>query len=147
MALKETIRNDMKTSMKEGNQQRVDVLRMVISEVRRGEIDEKKEFSEDDVIKVIKRGIKSREESIEMYRKGARPDLVEKETGEVAILKTYLPKQLSIEDIERIVEQTIQEQGASSAKDLGIVMRKVMEKYGSQVDGKTVQEVVRLKLK
>ncbi len=146
VSIKEDIQKHIKSAMKEKDSVKLGVLRMVFSQIRKGEIDERKEFSDVDVLRVIKRGIKSREESVIMYKKGGRDDLARKERAEVDILKDYLPAQLSIEEIERIVEQIIQDKQLSSLKDIGVVMREVMNKYASQVDGKTVQEVARIKL-
>jgi len=146
MTLKETIQNDMKDAMKQKNQFKVDTLRMVIAELRKGEIDSRKEFTDDEVLRIIKKGVKTREDAIVLFKQGSRDDLVEKESREIEILKQYLPQQLTIEQTEKIVEDTIFELKASSAKDIGIVMRHVMQKYGSQLDGKTVQEVARIKL-
>jgi len=147
MGLKEKIQDDIKTAMKAKDSAKVLVLRMVYSEIRRGEIDSRTDFTDEDVIKVIKRGIKSRHEAIALYKKGNRPELVEKESNEVSVLEGYMPKQLNINEIETIVENIIAEHGLSSPKDMGTVMRHVMQKYSAQVDGKTVQEVTRLKLR
>ena len=147
MGLKEKIQDDIKTAMKARDSEKVQVLRMVYSEIRRGEIDSRTDFTDEDVIKVIKRGIKSRQEAIALYEKGNRPELVEKESNEVDVLTEYMPKQLSMDEIENIVEDIIAEHGLSSPKDMGTVMRHVMQKYSSQVDGKIVQEVTRLKLR
>ena len=147
MSLKEKIQDDIKTALKAGDSAKVQVLRMIYSEIRRGEIDTRADFTDEDVIKVIKRGIKSRHEAIALYEKGNRAELVEKESNEVAVLEEYMPKQLSINEIEDIVEKIIDEHGLSEPKDIGTVMRYVMQEYSSQVDGKTVQEVARLKLR
>lgn len=146
MSLKETLSADMKTAMKQGNSVKVGVLRMMIAEIRKGEIDSRTEFSDDDVIKIVKKGIKSREESALMYEKGERADLVKKELEEIEFIKEYLPRQLDIAKVESIVERIIAEQGLTSQRDIGTIMGTVMKQYGAQVDGKTVQEVARLKL-
>lgn len=132
--------------MKQKDQFKVDTLRMAMSEIRKGEIDSRKDFTDDEVIKVIKKGVKTREDAIEMFKQGSRNDLVEKESKEIEILRKYLPAQLSIAEIEKIVIDAIAELNASAPKDIGIVMRHVMQKHGSQIDGKTVQEIARLKL-
>ncbi len=146
MTLKESIQNDIKNAMKQKDQFKVDTLRMAMSEIRKGEIDSRKDFTDDEVIKVIKKGVKTREDAIEMFKQGSRNDLVEKESKEIEILRKYLPAQLSIAEIEKIVIDAIAELNASAPKDIGIVMRHVMQKHGSQIDGKTVQEIARLKL-
>lgn len=147
MGFKEKIQDDIKIALKAGDKPRVQVLRMIYSEIRRGEIDSKTNCTDEDVIKIIKRGIKSRQEAIALYKKGNRADLVENESDEVAVLEEYMPKQLDINEIETIIENIISEHGLCAPKDIGTVMRYVMQKYSSQVDGKIVQEVARLKLR
>ncbi len=146
MSLKERILADIKEAMKRKDQDTVDVLRFTHSEIRRGEIDSRQDYTDDDIIKVLKKGIKSREESMLMYEKGERPDLVEKDRRDIAILQKYLPQQLSIAEIESIVAKIIAEKGLSEPKHMGVIMGIVMKEYGSQVDGKTVQEVARIQL-
>ena len=147
MSLKETIQNDTKTAMKAKNSLVVGVLRMVFSEIRRFEIDNKTDITDDDTLKIIKRGIKSREEAMALYKKGNREELAQKEQDEIDVLMEYLPKQLSINEVEQIVERIIAEKNLSQPKDMGLIMREVMGQYGAQVDGKTVQEVARVKLR
>ncbi|MDX9701665.1 MAG: GatB/YqeY domain-containing protein [Candidatus Auribacterota bacterium] len=147
MTIKEQIQNDTKIAMKEKNQFKVGVLRMVFSEIRRFEIDNKIDITDDETIKIIKRGIKSREEAVVLYKKGERGELVQKEQDEIDILTQYLPAQLSVNELEQIIDAIITEKKLSQAKDMGIVMREVMSEYGSRTDGKTVQEIVRVKLR
>ncbi len=147
MSLKERIQSDIKTAMKARNKQELEVLRMTWSQIRRGEIDSRIDFTDDDVLKILKSGVKSREESVSMFKKGGRDELAEKEIFEITVLKRYLPEQFSIEKIEEIVEKIISDKGLSEPKDMGIIMKTVMTEYGAQVDGKIVQEVTKLKLR
>lgn len=147
MALKDQIQDDTKKAMKAKDPVKVGVLRMIFSEIRRFEIDNRKDITDDEVIKILKRGVKSREESVALYRKGEREELAQKEEQEIEIISQYLPKQLSINQVEEIVESVIAEHNLSHPKDMGVIMREVMSRYGSQVDGKTVQEVARVKLR
>ena len=146
MSLMEKIRNDMKEAMKSKQTDKLSVIRMLISEIKKRQIDTGKEFDDNDILGVIKSMVKSREDSVKAYREGGREDLAEKEEKEVEVLKSYLPKQLSEEEIEKIVEEAIKETGAQSVRDMGKVMKAVMSKYGSQVDGKTVNKFVKEKL-
>lgn len=147
MSLKEKIQTDIKTAMKARNKEELEVLRMTWSQIRRGEIDSRKDFTDDDVLKILKTGVKSREESVTMFKRGGRDELAQKESFEITVLKKYLPEQFSIEKIEEIVENIITEKGLAEPKDMGVIMKCVMNEYGAQVDGKIVQEVARLKLR
>ncbi len=146
MSLMEKIRNDMKDAMRVKDKERLGTIRMLISEIKKRQIDSGKEFDDNDILGVIKSMVKSREDSVNAYREGGREDLAEKEQKEIEILKSYLPKQLSEKEIEKIVEDAIKESGAVSVRDMGKVMKIVMAKYGSQVDGKTVNRIVKEKL-
>ncbi len=146
MSLMEKIRNDMKDAMRVKDKERLGTIRMLISEIKKRQIDSGKEFDDNDILGVIKSMVKSREDSVNAYREGGREDLAEKEQKEIEILKSYLPKQLSEKEIEKIVEDAIKESDAVSVRDMGKVMKIVMAKYGSQVDGKTVNRIVKEKL-
>ena len=146
MALMEKIMQDMKEAMKSKEKERLSTIRMLISEIKKRQIDSGKEFDDNDILGVIKSMVKSREDSVKAYREGGREDLAEKEEREVEVLKSYLPKQLSEEEVEKIVEEAIKESGAQTVRDMGKVMKIVMGKYGSQVDGKIVNKIVKEKL-
>ncbi len=146
MALMEKIMQDMKEAMKAKEKERLSTIRMLVSEIKKRQIDSGKEFDDNDILGVIKSMVKSREDSVKAYKEGGREDLAEKEEREVEVLKSYLPKQLSEEEIAKIVEEAIKESGAQTVRDMGKVMKIVMGKYGSQVDGKTVNKIVKEKL-
>ncbi len=146
MSLMEKIRNDMKEAMKSKEKERLSTIRMLISEIKKRQIDSGKEFDDNDILRVIKSMVKSREDSVKAYKEGGREDLAEKEQKEIDVLKSYLPEQLSEKEIEKIVEEAIKESGAVSVRDMGKVMKIVMAKYGSQVDGKVVNRIVKEKL-
>ncbi len=146
MTLFKNIMQDMKNAMKEKDKEKLSVIRMLVSEIKKRQIDSGKEFDDNDILGVIKSMVKSREDSVKAYREGGREDLAEKEQKEIEVLKSYLPKQLSEKEIEKIVEDAIKESGAVSVRDMGKVMKIVMAKYGSQVDGKVVNRIVKEKL-
>ena len=146
MALMEKIMQDMKEAMKSKEKEKLSTIRMLVSEIKKRQIDSGKEFDDNDILGVIKSMVKSREDSVKAYREGGREDLAEKEEREVEVLKAYLPKQLSEEEVEKIVEEAIKESGAQTVRDMGKVMKIVMGKYGSQVDGKIVNKIVKEKL-
>ena len=105
------------------------------------QIDKGRDLEDDEALAVISRAAKQRNEAIEQYDKAGRPELADKERGELEILSAYLPKQLGEAEIEAIVRETIVAVGATTKKDIGAVMKDVMAKYRGQVDGKKVQEV------
>jgi len=145
-ALKERITQDMKEAMKERDILKVSTLRLLLAEIKNKEIDKKGELTDEEILSLIQKAVKQREESIEQYRKGNRSDLVEKETKEIEILKSYLPEPLSEEELDRIIEETIKEVGAMGPKDMGKVMKAIMPKVKGRVDGKIVNERVSIKL-
>ncbi len=143
MSLEKTIYSDMVGAMKSADVIKRETLRLLLSEIKKEHIDSKrKELTDTDVIKIIKSGLKKRQESLELFRQGNRQDLADRAQKEIEILEVYLPKQLSPEEVEKIVIQVVSELGASSPKDTGRVMKEIMSRYGSQVDGKTVQQIV-----
>ncbi len=146
MNLKEKIKDDLKASMKSGNAERRSVLRLLSADIRNKEIDLRKELNDDDVAAVVKNNSKKRIDSIELYKKGNRNDLVKKEENELNILKEYMPKQMDKEEIRRIVMETIKELGFSDKSKFGIVMKEVMKKAGSTIDGKIASEIVKEEL-
>lgn len=145
--LMEKIRLNMQAAMKSGEKRKLETLRMILSEIKKEEIDTQKPATDENVLSIIKRGIKTRQESISQFEKGGRMDLVEKEKIEQEVLKAYLPSQLAGDALRKIVDEVIATLKAVSKKDMGLVMKTVMSQYGSQVDGKEVQSLVSEKLK
>ena len=144
---KKQIKDDLTVAQKAKESQKVDVLRMLLSEVNNEEIKlrgEGKELTDADVLVILKRSVKKRNESIEMFEKAGRSDLVEVEKKELKILMQYTPEQMSKEQIETIVDEVLEEVGENA--NFGQVMKQVMAKTKGQADGKLVSEVVREKL-
>ncbi len=146
MSLKDTINNDVKTAMKAHDAARVSTLRMVVSEIKKREIDSRKPLEEAEVIRLLGTMIKQRHDSIDAFTKGNRPDLVDKEKAEVALLTAYLPEQLDRAEVEKAVAEAIQESGATGPSDIGKVMKAALVKTGGRADGKLVNEIARAKL-
>lgn len=144
--LKQKIEEDLKESLKNRDSIKVSTLRLLKSAIKNSEIEKKQELGDDDIISAIRRQIKQRQDSIQEFEKGARRDLVDKETLELNILKGYLPKQLDAGQIASIVQESIKETNASTIKDMGVVMKAVMEKTRSSADGRLVSELVRQEL-
>lgn len=140
MSLKEQINNDIKTAMKEKDNAKRDALRLLSSAFKQIEVDERKELSDDDVIKIIQKQVKQRNEAMTQYRDAGREDLYEKEASEAAIFETYLPKQLSDDELESAIRAIIAEVGATSMKEIGKVMGAASKALGAQADGKRINE-------
>ncbi len=143
MNIQEKIVQDMKISMKSGDRLVVDTLRMVRAAIKNCSIEKGRELSNEEVIDVLSNEVKKRKDSIDLYQKGNREDLVVKEKREIEIISSYLPEPLSSEELEKIVEDTISETGAQSLKDMGKVMGVVMGRVRGRAEGRTVQEVVK----
>ena len=121
-------------------------LRMLQSEIKKREIDSRTEMQDADVFKAIQTMLKQRNDSIEQFTKGNRPDLVEKEQLEVDILKKYLPAGMSAAEVEALVVAAIAESGAATPNDIGKVMKIALAKAGGRADGKIINELARAKL-
>ncbi len=146
MGLEERLVEEMKQAMKSNDKAKLSTIRMIRSAVKNKEIDLRKPLDDDAISKVIQGMVKKSEESIDQFKAGGRMDLVEKETKEIEIMKSFLPQPLSREEVLRVIDQTIEETQASSLKDLGKVMKTVMPKLGGKADGALVNQLVKEKL-
>ncbi len=147
MTLMERIGGDITAAMRAKDQARLMPLRMAKAALMNKEVEKGRALEDPEAMQVIASLIKQRRDSIEQFRQGRREDLATKETAEIAILETYLPPPVDPQVIERAVDEAIAEAGATSAKDLGRVMKGVMPKLtGHAVDGRTVNEMVKRKL-
>ena len=146
MNLKEQIENDLKSSMKSGDNIVRGVLRMLSSDLKNVEINERKKVSDEKIIEIIKKNIKSRKDSIEQYTKGNREDLADQEKKELKILEEYMPEQMSEDEVRKIVLDIISKSEAVSASDFGRVMGVVMKEIGNKADGNVVGGILREEL-
>ncbi len=144
--LQEKIDQDLTSAMKEKDEIKVSVLRMLKSALKNKEIENKNQLTETDVISIIQSQIKSRTDSIDLYKKGNRPELAEKEEKEIETLKIYLPQQLSETELKEIVREKIKKTNAKSIQDIGKVIGQVMAEVKSQADGSTVSKIVKEEL-
>ena len=144
--LKEKLLEDMKVSMRDKNVVRKNVIQMVRAAILQVEKDKQVELTDEQIIDVIAKESKKRKDSLPDYEKSGRNDLINQVKEEIEILSEYLPKPLSEEELEKIVEEVINETGATTMKDMGIVMKTVKEKVGAAADGKTINEIVKSKL-
>ena len=145
MSIKDKLTEDMKQAMKdrEAGKFQLSVIRMVRASIKNLEIDKKRELSEEEVLDVLAKEVKMRRDSIEEFKKGNRPDLVENLEREVDILMQYLPQQLSEQEVRALVTEAVTESQAASAKDMGKVMAILMPKVKGRADGKLVNSIVR----
>jgi hypothetical protein len=140
MSLKEQINADIKEAMKAKENEKRDALRLLSSAFKQIEVDERKELSDDDIIKIIQKQIKQRNDSIEQYTIAGRDDLIEKEKSEISFYEPYLPKQLSDEELTTAIKAIITQVEARSMKDIGKVMGQASKELAGKVDGKRINE-------
>lgn len=141
--LVESIHGHMTDAMRAGETQRRDTLRLLIAAFDNARIAAGHSLSDEDALVALQREAKQRRESIEEYRKGGREDLVEAEQGELAIIQSYLPEELTEEELRAAVQKVIAEVGASAPGDLGAVMGPVMQRVRGRADGRQVNAIVR----
>ena len=145
--LEEKILADFKEAMKQKDSLKVSTLSFLRGQFGYAALEKKKDKLDDaDCIAVIKKLMKQRQDSITQFAAGNRPDLAEKETKELAILKAYMPAEMSREDVLKIVEETVAALGATGIKDMGNVMKEVRARAGAAADGKLVSDLVRERL-
>jgi uncharacterized protein YqeY len=146
--LTDKIDSDMKDAMRAKDVARLSTLRMLKSAVEYYKIEKKQEkLVDSDIVAVIKKQIKQRQDSIDGFEKGGRTDLVDKEKAELVVLKSYLPEELSQAQIEEIVKAAIAEVGASTKSDMGKVMKAVQTKALGRADNRLVSQIVSAQLK
>ena len=146
MALKEQLDADLKAAMKDRDQLKLSVVRMLKSAVKYREIELMKSLDDAGIQAVIHSEIKRRRDSVEQYRSGHREDLASKEEAEIAILQLYQPAQLSPEELAKIVDGVIARVGAQGPKDMGKVMKELLTEVQGKAEGKVVSELVKAKL-
>ena len=144
--LKEKLLEDMKISMRDKNNIRKNVIQMVRAAILQVEKDKQIELNDDQILEIIAKESKKRKDSLPDYEKSGRQDLIDQINEEIQILAEYLPKALTKEEIEKIVDEVIASLGASTMKDMGPVMKEAKAKIGPAADGKTINEIVKQKL-
>ena len=144
--MREQILKDLVTAMKEKDKDKLAVLRMVKGAMQLEEINKKSELKDDEVIAVLAKQIKTRKESIVEFEKGSRSDLIEQTEKEIAILETYMPEQLSEEEIVKIIEEAIQKVNATVPSDMGKVMGIITPQLRGKADMSAVSKMVKEKL-
>ncbi len=143
MSLKEKLNEDLKQAMRDKEVVKRDSIRAINTMIKQVEVDERRVLDDAEVIKLIQRGIKQREEAISQYSAARREDLVQKEQEQVDIFMNYLPKQLSDEELETGMKEIIAEVEATTLKDMGKVMGAASKKFAGVADGKRINEMVK----
>jgi uncharacterized protein YqeY len=147
--LRDDINNALKDAMKAGDARRVSTLRLVNATIKNADIEARGQgkgpLSDEELLSVLQKMIKQRQESVELYQKGGRADLVAQEQGEIEIIASYLPKQMSEGEIAHVVGELVRETGATAMKDMGRVMAAIKERYAGKLDvGKASAAVKKL---
>lgn len=145
--LKEKLLQDFKDAMKEKDELRKNTVMMIRAAILQIEKDTQKEVSDDQIIEIMSKELKKRKESLADYEKSGRTDLIQGINDEIAIIKSYLPEELSIEEIRKIVEDAIKETGATTIKDMGKVMQAAKSKSAGRADNKVINDIVKEFLK
>ncbi|HLN49819.1 MAG TPA: GatB/YqeY domain-containing protein [Steroidobacteraceae bacterium] len=146
MSLKERITDDMKAAMRAGAKERLGVIRMITSAIKQREVDERITLDDAQVLNVLEKMIKQRKESLAQFQAGNRPDLVEKETAEIALIQSYMPSQLADAEIDSLILEAIAASGAASIKDMGKVMGIIKAKAQGRADMAAVGAKIKAKL-
>ena len=145
MSLKEKLQEDLKSSMKNKDTIRKSVITLVRAAIKQIEVDQRVELDDVAVMDIISKQLKQRNDSLAEFEKAGREDLIEETKSEIQVLKEYLPQQLSEEELEKIVIETIAEVGATSMKDMGKIMAIIKPKTAGRADGRKINELVKKK--
>ena len=142
MSIEEHLKNDLYQAMREKDKLKVMVVRSIISAIGYRVIDKGESLTDSEIMDVISKQVKQRKESIEIYGKANRNDLMEKESAELEILQIYTPAQLSIAELDKLIERTIDESGASGMNDKGKIMGLIMPQVKGRADGSVINDIV-----
>lgn len=146
MSIKDQIKDDMKTAMKAGEKEKLGVIRMVSAAIKQIEVDERKELDDAEVLAVLDKMAKQRRESIKQFREGGREDLAAVEEAEITVIQTWLPEQLSDDEINALVAEAISATGAEGMKDMGKVMGLLKPKLQGRADMGAVSGKIKAQL-
>lgn len=146
MSLQDQLLAEMNKAAKARDRIKLSTIRLIRSAIKNKEIEKRKPLEDEEIFKVISSMIRQRGESIQQFRKGGREDLVKKEEAELMILQSFLPEQLSEEQIKKLIDEVLKETEATTFKDMGKVMRTLMPKIAGRADGAKVNQMVREKL-
>ncbi len=134
----------MKNAMRARDQVRLDTVRFMLSQIKNVEIDLKREMTDEEIISLLKKEVKNRKEAMDQFLAGGRQDLVDEETGKLAIIQEFLPAEMSDEELQKIVQEVVD---SNQGKEFGLIMREVMAKVKGQADGSRVSGMVKVLVK
>jgi uncharacterized protein YqeY len=140
MPIRARIEADLKQAMRDRNEVARDTLRMLLAEIKRREIDLGKDLPEDEVLAVLQKAVKTRQESVEQFDRAGRVDLSAKEQAEIVVVQGYLPVSLSEEELRTAIAEILKESGVTTKKDLGVAMKALMARHKGRVDGRLAQK-------
>jgi len=146
MSLKGKITDDMKSAMKAGEKDRLKAVRLILAAIKQIEVDTRSELDDTAVLSVLDKMVKQRRDSVEQFQKGGRDDLVNIELAEIAVIETYLPEQLSDEELDTLINEVISATGAESIRDMGRVMGQIKSKAAGRADMGAVGAKVKARL-
>ena len=146
MSLKAKITEDMKSAMKSGDKDRLRVVRLILADINRVEVDSRQELDDAGIIAVMEKAVKQRRDSIEQFNKGGRADLSAIEQDELDVIQTYLPEQLSEDELTGLVDEIIAATGAESIRDMGKVMGAIKSRAAGKADMGIVGAMVKARL-
>lgn len=143
MSLKEQLKSDLKEAMRAKEIVKRDAIRAINTMIKQIEVDQRVDLDDSEIIKLIQKGIKQRQEAIEQFKTASRDDLIAKEQEQIDVFAHYLPKQLSDDELQNAIKEIIESVGATSMKDMGKIMGPAKEKIGGGADGKRINEMVK----
>ncbi len=146
MSLKDQLTADMKAAMKGGDKDRLKVIRLILADIKRVEVDSRKSLSEPELMAVLEKAVKQRRDSVKQFTDGGREDLAANEQAEIEVLETYLPEPLSDAELAALLEAAIAETGAESIRDMGKVMGAIKSKAAGRADMGAVGALVKARL-
>jgi len=146
MSLKDQLTADMKAAMKGGEKDRLKVIRLILADIKRVEVDSRKSLSEPELLAVLEKAVKQRRDSVKQFTEGGRDDLAANEQAEIEVLETYLPEPLSDAELDALLEDVIAETGAESVRDMGKVMGAIKNKAAGRADMGAVGARVKARL-
>jgi uncharacterized protein len=146
MSLKTKLTDDMKTAMKSGDKDRLGVIRLALAAIKQREVDERIALDDAQVLSVLEKMLKQRRDSVSQFEAAARQDLADKEKFEIGVIQTYMPQQMTAEEVESAISAAISESGATGPKDMGKVMSAVRPKVAGRTDMGKLSELVKGKL-
>ena len=151
MSLREKLTENMKQAMRDKDELTLSTLRLILSAIKDKDIaartaDSRDGIKDEQILSLLQSMVKQRQESIKMYTQGNRPELAERESGEIKVIESYLPKQLSDDEVKAVVQKVVKDIGATSVKDMGKVMAELKAKYSGQMDFSKVGGIVKEKL-